>query len=127
MLMVVFRLLWPALIIEAALVALNWFVLPTRVLWMHYAFLFVSLAVLPFFVGWRLRAINMSPTRCALWGPVISLVSLLGAAIAATLGRTSWGEYLAFFIVTAFIVVGPQILFSFLGAKYGNSLFRTTA
>jgi hypothetical protein len=127
MLTIVFRLLWPVLIVEATFVALNWFVLPTQVSWVHYVFLFVSLVVLPFFVGWRLQVVSMSPIRCALWGPIISLISLLGAAIAATLGQISWGEYLAFVVVTTFLVVGPQMLFSFLGAKYGNSLFSTTA
>jgi hypothetical protein len=77
-------------------------------------------------LGIRLRTIGSSFANCTLWGPIISSIGVMWATISAVIGTTTWGELLAFVVATVLIGVGPQMFFSFLGAKYGSALFRST-
>lgn len=120
-----FKQLWPILAIELCVVAFVW-LSPLETSPVHDGLLFVSLVLLPFALGIRLRTIGSSFAKCALWGPIISSIGALWATLSAVIGTTTWGELSAFVVATVLVGVGPQMLFSFLGAKYGSALFRST-
>ena len=120
-----FKLLRPILASELCIVAFVWLI-PSEMPPIEYGLLFASLVLLPFVLGMRLRTAGNSLAKCAMWGPVISCVGVLWATASAVIGTTTWGELLAFVVVTVLIGVVPQLCFSYLGAKYGKTLFRFT-
>lgn len=120
----IIKSLWPVLAIEFCIVGFDWLAKPEAP-YIVYVLLFVSIALLPFIVGLRLRSAGLSVSKCVVWGPSISVISLLWATASALIGYTTWGELLAFIAVSMFMSVVPQLAFSFLGAKYGHTLFST--
>jgi len=59
----IIKKLWPVLAIEFCIVGFNWLAKP-EALYVAYVLLLVSIAVLPFIVGLRLRSAGLSVSEC---------------------------------------------------------------
>lgn len=120
------RLVGPLLAAEFLIVALEWIFLSENSP-LSRPLVAISYGVLPFIAGWRLRGAKTSLWGCALFGLTFVLVDLAYAAAAVVFGFNTWLDFLGFVVASVLFSVGASILFAFLGAVYGNSLFRTAA